>query len=190
MVRIVRRRSLHRPTYPDRKRGKLDDAIWGLVVKLAVAARAGDRTGYLRAFRELASGYTLASQRLAGFYIKVLLRRQLDRTLGPAPSPAEIEVFAARIRPHFHLVLPNESHLLELLFAAAYERGEPDEAVRGGKFTYCGMAALGVLLEHPEQQLVEARPDLERWCAGGADIIRRMCESPEVFRHVDPPAEA
>ncbi len=181
---------MHQPRYPDRKRGKLDDTIWRLVVKLAVAARAGDRTGYLRAFRELASEYTLGSQRLAGAHIKFLLRRQLNSTLGAAPSPAEIEVFAARIRPHFHLVLPNESHLLELLFTAAYERGEPDEAVRGATFTLCAMAALGVLLEHPEQQLAEARPDLERWCAGGADIIRRMCESPEVFPHVEPSAEA
>ena len=163
---------MHRPTYPDRARGRLDDVIWALIVRLAFAARAGDRTEYLRAFSGLASDYTLASQRLAGAYVTFLLRRQLNRTIGISPSVDEIDALATRIRPHFHLVLPNESHLLVHLFAAAYERGEPDEAVRGARFTYCGLAALGVLLENPAQQLAEGRPDLERWCAGGADILK------------------
>ena len=166
------------PLFPDSNTGAIDPRLWRTLVRAAVAVEKGDGHGYLNALRVLGERYSLAGQRLFGYYVIFLLRNRLTALVGPTPQPADLEEVADRIRPRLARLLPGQADALSNLLLTAFKLASDADAIKGAQYTFAATAAIGLLLEDGERELDGVKPLLAAWLARGASSIRRVCEAP------------
>jgi hypothetical protein len=167
-----------RTATPDPLDGGFDEELWRRLLRIVLAAGAGDRRGYWAGLNALGK-MPLERLRLAGFYVSYLLRYRIGSTLGHTPpTPDDVVGLSNRVRARFHELIPVNASLLDDTVRTACELSAPGTEVQGAEFQVRAPAILALLLLDPTKDLTAAKPHLIAYCARQADSIRRVCTAP------------
>jgi HPt (histidine-containing phosphotransfer) domain-containing protein len=154
----------------------LDETRWQLLCNAIAAAHRGDgeasRLAVIRLETEApADGHAAA-------YVWYLLQYALFDYFDRKPTVDDLQRMARRRHPRFAQVIRGDAGALEDLLRSACNIPADGRRVTGGMFVVLGIAALGVILDDPAEQLEQMKPHLtDWWQKKGRDLVRTSVRS-------------
>lgn len=152
----------------------LDALSWDTLCQSAVAAHRGDAEAHVAPLLRLEREAPLDTK--AGLYLWYLLRYRVAELMGRKPSAEDLHALAERFYPKFAKLIRGDQRQLEDTLLSVFALAAEGRKVTGGNAVVMGTAALGVLLDDPEVELVVMRPHLANWWAQNAAAF----DEPEV----------
>jgi hypothetical protein len=144
----------------------LDALSWDALCRSAVAAYRGDAEAHVAPL--LRREWEAPHDTRVGLYLWYLLRYRVAELVGRKPSPEDLHALAERFYPKFDKLIRGDQRQLEDTMLSVFALAAEGRKVTGGNAVVMGTAALGVLLDDPEVELVAMRPHLANWWAQNA----------------------
>ena len=153
--------------------GVLDAAAWLRLAQVVAAVHRGDPRAHTFELRSWDEELTQRQVRLATLYLVQMLRMRLEEVVGE-PLADRLQALAQQLHPAWARFIRGDAGRLEDTFRTALELPPAGPAVTGADFLFAGTAALGLLLDHPQAELLALRRLLGRWSAAHAGDIERL----------------
>jgi hypothetical protein len=145
-------------------RAKIDEDVWDRLTALIRAAHELDREAFAGLLRSINADVELRGRQRAGLYVWYLLRNALGgKAGGQAPTDAELADISHDHVERFSAVVNAGRPVLEDLFRKVFERAPLTKQIGPGDLLVLGPAALGVLYEDPDPELITMKPHLSSW---------------------------
>lgn len=150
----------------------LDTLNWELLRQSVTAAHQGDADAHVAALHRLEEEAPIDAK--VGAYLWFLLRYRVADLLGRRPEERDLRELAMRFYPKFSKLIRGDQRQLEDTLLTVFEFAPEDRKVKGGRAVVMGSAALGVLLDNPEADLIAMRPHLAKWWQRNVDEFRDL----------------
>lgn len=145
----------------------LDTANWDLLCESIAAAHRGNAEAHASALRRLENDLPVDVK--AGAYLRYLLRYRIAVILGHRPSHEDLVQISENFYPKFARIIRGDRSQFEDTILTVFELASEDRKVKGGRALVLGTAALGVMLDDPENELAAMRPNLAKWWQRNAE---------------------
>jgi hypothetical protein len=143
----------------------IDEPTWNRLRLLAKAASREDADAYAETGMWAPPGFGLPGQHRTGVYLLYLLSFRVKEVLQTnQPTADQLHNLAVMTYPRFRAVLDraDEAHLEDTL-RTAFEMPALGTGISPGEFMAFAAAAVGLLLDDPDDDLARIRPRLASW---------------------------
>ena len=151
----------------------IDESIWRRVSAILTAVSEGDSNTFVTRALKFSTSATLPQQRLAGYYVLMMIRIRLFDQFGRKPTEPELSELARLHFPTFATFLTMDEDVLRATYLISYQL-VPEGAIDSKTYTVSSLVALGVLLDDPKRDLINLHEPVDAWCMRHADSLRAM----------------
>jgi hypothetical protein len=150
--------------YSDSSPDGIDDDVWRRLCEIVDAASKGNADSVVRDALRWPAEVSLAGQQRAGLYLRALMEYRIKEILQRKPTEDDLGQLAVRVFPNFSHILPLAGQWqLEEALRRACRMAPRGASIPAGEFMAFGAVALGVLLDNPNEQLLNMRPHVAAW---------------------------
>lgn len=140
---------------------QLDEVRWRILCEAVAAAHEGNPRAAQAAWNRLETEVQANGQ--AAAYLWYLLRYRIHNYFGRRPTEQDLARLAQQRHPLYARVLRGDIGELENLLRSVTNMISEDRRITGGRFVVLSIVTLGILLDDPQSQLDQMKPDLVDW---------------------------